>query len=165
MSDTYSTVTALRDAIVDVVNGLEDMGSVLTHYEPRKNKRELIEEYQAEVDGERELRGVIITPSQPFHSSVVAAAGPVFEDTFAFDVTLYRGAMADNDDRDATLERALDALDALRAQWDMTTYGVELFYVTCEMRAHGYGKVKGFGCWITTISVRYQVYDDGVTPT
>jgi len=164
MADTYATLTGLRNAMQAFAEAAVTVGNVLTHYEPIPKKREWLDTYMVEIGGEMELRGMLISPSSPFQDPKIAAVGAGnlnIEDTYHFDLTVFRAAESSDDtERQAALERACDIVDALRTNWNLTAYSVSVSRAMASIQRHGFGMVGGRGCWLTEISVSYVVNQD-----
>lgn len=162
---SYATVTGIRTGLLAVLSGITDIGVVLSHYEPVKDKREFLATYWTTTSGgSDEIRGVLVTPGIPFHREdpmAVGGLGMTKQDVWRLDVTFFRAAERDPALRDAALQRALDAFDLVRAKFDFSAQGVSLLLAPVySIRTHGWGPLAGVGCWITECEGEYTTVSE-----
>lgn len=156
---TYAVVIGLRSGILDTLGDITDLGKVVTHYEPIKDRGKLLERYMD--PSLKRAQGVIVAPGSAFHTPTIMAAGGdglTVEDKIRWDLTVYRAVQDDSVQRDEALEMALTVFDALRRRFDFSAYSVDLEYAPdVRVQNHGYGPLSNYGCWITEIACEYTV--------
>lgn len=162
---SYTTVTGIRTGLLTLLGGITDIGVVLSHYEPVKDKREFLATYWTTTSGgSDELRGVLVTPGAPFHREdpiAIGGLGLTKRDVWRLDVTFFRAAERDATQRDAALQRALDAFDLIRAKFDFSAQSVQILTPPAYgIRTHGWGPVAGVGCWITECEGEYTTVSE-----
>lgn len=162
---SYTVSTGIRTGILAALSAITDIGVVLSHYEAVKDKREFMSTYVTTTQaGSDEVRGVLVTPGAPFHREdplAIGGVGLTKTDVWRWDVTFFRASERDATQREAALQRALDAFDILRAKFDFTAQGVAILVpAVYNIRAHGWGPVANTGCWVTECEGEYTTVSE-----
>lgn len=163
---SYSDAIAQRSALQSAIGGVADVGVVLVTWEPVKSKQEFLARYQADLEEVREVRGVIISPANPFRTS--SLKGPaftedgedaaLFRDLWRWEITCFSQASSEAELRDEALERHLDVMDAIDALYEFVGLDSSPVRVGPAMLStHAFGSIGPFGAWISEASFEIEV--------